>query len=1402
MADAKAGTSDQEQQQKNSWKNITVNEAYHLKKNEIIEALEERGVQVEDSDKRDELRERLVELVKAEIAAEKVSDSDTEDNEEYNSSDSDMASDAKIFFRLESDDWEAFTERLELYFIVKNISTDDMKRAHLLTHCDEDTYKLFKNLCAPVKPATKTYSELVELLKSHLKPAPSEVMERCTFNRAKQEPNETVGDFATKLRRLALNCKFADLSVALRDQFVCGIFDESIRIDLFKMSELTFDTALKEATARENAMKNAASATKNLNSKNYKLENFAMGHEKMGRSKQGQRKDDDRKGTQFTSNAESQSRHGPEIKCYCCGGTGHETKRCRNRGLTCNFCHTKGHMERACIKKMKSSNKFLRGNDDEHQEEDNGGVANSSPERSSYSDFFSIEADVEANKSESGNNYINKVAAEPMFVKVEIEGKTINMEVDTGTYYTVMSEGFINKYLGNAKIARTDTQLLGYEDNRMEPRGQLNNIRVTFLNKVKFLNCLVLKGEKIPLIGRQWLSEFGLWPLRINTNTDITVGGQNLLLNINATEVQNRIVEEFKELFDNTPGLYNRREITLHVRANTKPIALGARHVAFALKPKVETELLRLEKAGHIERVDASEWATPIVPVLKSDGRVRVAGDFKRTLNPHLTVSKRAFPRIDDIFEALRGGQEYSQLDLPHAYMQIPVAAESRKYLTITTHIGLFRYKRLTEGTAVAPSEFQNIIEECIQGIPNTIAYMDNIFVTGDSREAHLENVRNVCKRLTERGLKLNANKCDFLKDRIDILGFVIDKNGLHKSKKKVKAMYEAPRPTNAKQLSSFLGLINFYERFLKHRADRLKPLFDCAKAEKFVWSKECEDAFWWVKNEIISPRVLAHYDPEEQLILAVDASHYGLSAILSHRYKDGSERPIAFASKKIPEKELNRAINDKEASAIVFGLIKFHDYVFGRRIVLRTDHKPLEAIFGPKKGLPVAAASRLQRWAYMVSGYQYDIEWVKSERNGNCDALSRLPIDDDTDVFGAEFSPIHYIAESENICAWQAVERETKRDKTLDKIIKFCIFGWPSNGKNLSEDENKFFSKRHELSVEQNCLFWGYRIIIPGSLREQILEQLHKTHLGVVKIKALARSYVWWPGVDTDIEDRVRACRICAENQKTPTRVPMTPWPWPEKPWDRIHCDFLGPFYGDMYLVVIDAHSKWPEVINFKSNTKASKLKEVFAALFARHGLPNYIVTDNGRQFASAEFGDFLKQTGVKHSFSPPYHPATNGLAENFVGTFKSKVDKIVQGGEEVAAAINAFIFDYRCTPHCTTGKSPAWLLYKRELKTRFDLLRPVNLREKVVDRQRAQVIAGHKTRRSLEIENGDQVLFDNHGVSGGKRLEGKIVKRLSPSTFQVQTGANTVKKCHANQIVNPLRRSARIANKPALRM
>lgn len=263
--------------------------------------------------------------------------------------------------------------------------------------------------------------------------------------------------------------------------------------------------------------------------------------------------------------------------------------------------------------------------------------------------------------------------------------------------------------------------------------------------------------------------------------------------------------------------------------------------------------------------------------------------------------------------------------------MQFAIDDESKEELTIITEHGLFCYKKLPEGVASSPAECQEILEDVLRGIPNTKIYIDNIYCTGKTREEHIQILNEIFSRLEKAGLKVNLNKCDFFKKEIEILGFLIDETGLKPTISKIKAVQEAPIPKNQKELKAFLGLVNYYERFLPDRAEHAKSLYDLSNAKNFVWTDECDKAYTWMKEQITSDRVLVLFDENEEMVLACDASQYGLSAVLSHRFKDGTERPIAFASKIIPKSELHRAILDKEAGAIVFGFKKFYQYVWGK---------------------------------------------------------------------------------------------------------------------------------------------------------------------------------------------------------------------------------------------------------------------------------------------------------------------------------------------------------------------------------------------------------------------------------------------------------------------------------------
>ena len=377
----------------------------------------------------------------------------------------------------------------------------------------------------------------------------------------------------------------------------------------------------------------------------------------------------------------------------------------------------------------------------------------------------------------------------------------------------------------------------------------------------------------------------------------------------------------------------------------------------------MEQELYRLEREGVLKRVNHSQWAAPIVTVPKKDGTVRICGDYKVTVNPVLDVDQYPLPRPEDLFATLAGGKFFSTLDLSHAYNQVVLDDGSLKYLTINTHRGLYQYTRLPFGVASAPSVFQKMMDTILQGMDGVICYLDDILVSGRTEEEHLTNLRKVLERLQEHGIRAKRAKCTFLKTSVQYLGHVIGADGLHATDTKIEAIVNAPSPKNVTELRSYLGLLNYYGRFIPNLASLIHPLNKLLRHNMtWRWTKSCRDAFKSTKEKIVSPNVLIHYDVARPLRLAADASAYCIGAVISHVMDDGSERPIAFASRTLMPSERNYAQVEKEALSLVFGVCKFHSYLYGRKFTLITDHKPLTSILEPKKGVPPIAAARLQR--------------------------------------------------------------------------------------------------------------------------------------------------------------------------------------------------------------------------------------------------------------------------------------------------------------------------------------------------------------------------------------------------------------------------------------------------------
>ena len=1236
------------------------------------------------------------------------------------------------------EEWTQYVERVNHFFDANDIVDAGKKRAVLLSVIGSSTYALLRNLVSPAKPREKSFDELVSVLKDHYNPTPSETVQRSRFNSRFRKPGESVAVFVAELRSLAEFCNYGEsLDKMIRDRVVCGIMNSKIQAKLLaeKPETLSLKRAVEIAQSLETASKNAKELAQQEGTA------AVPSPEAVHQVRPPTRGSDTGSSKKFNGS------------CFCCGRVGHRREQCRHKDEVCRGCGKVGHLIRVCRNKSSTQRRKRQR-----------------PQRKPVHHIE--ESPTEDSDDEFSLNSASK--PRPYIVTVDINEKSLQMEIDTGASLTLVSERTFRESWPTLKLSHTGVKLHSYSGESV-PVVSTADVTVNYGNQVASLPLLVVEGGGPSLLGRNWLCE-----LKLNWHEIFWLHNGSL----------SQVLEKHKAVFEPGLGTVTGYEAKIVVDPNVPPKYCKARTVPYYYREKVEKELDRLVGEGTLESVEFSEWAAPIVAVLKQDKQsVRICGDFKQTINPVAKLDRYPIPRIEDLFAKLSGGKSFTTLDLSQAYLQVPLDEESKKLLVVNTQKGLYRYTRLPFGVSSAPGIFQRLMETILQGIPHVIVYLDDILVTGATDEEHVKTLSIVLERLERAGLRARKSKCKFMQPSVTYLGHRIDQHGLHPLKEKIQAVKDAPSPKNVTELKSYLGLLTYYSKFLPNMADVLAPLYKLLRKEvRWRWTDIEEKAFNASKDLLTSSALLVHFNPELDLVLMCDASSYGIGAVLAHRMPDGSERPIGYASRSLSSSQRNYSQLEKEALVLVFGVQRFHAYLFGHRFELVTDHQPLLALLHQHRPTSTQASARIRRWSLFLSAYEYTITFRNTRAHGNADALSRLPL---PIVQTEPKTPPELVLLLEHLeespVTVQHIRVWTRRDPELSKVLQFIERGWPPNGdKSLSA----YSAKRNELSVYQGCVMWGTRVVIPLPGRRAVLQQLHEGHPGMTRMKSLARMYVWWPGLDRDIEVSVQQCCHCQEQQSAPPVAPLQPWKWPSRPWTRLHMDFAGPFQGKMILIVVDSHTKWIEAYPTDSAT-SSKVIELSRSLFAQFGLPEVIVTDNGSPFVSEEFETYLTKNGVKHITSAPYHPSTNGLAERAVQLVKKGLKK--EKGGSMTSRIARVLMAYRTTPQTTTGMTPSELLQGRRIRTRLDLLKP-NVNERVEYRQFQQKLAHDSSAQKRSFEKGDAVFARNFGT-GSRWLSSVIQEVTGPVSFVVKLPDGRVVRRHQDHL-----RRRRSRNEPAV--
>lgn len=1259
--------------------------------------------------------------------------------------------------------FESWYNRFRGVITVGGAGLDDKARVELvLMRLETSANALYRYSIAPQDPSAFSFDDTISKLKTLFNKKISLLRTRWNCLNIQRRADESLSAYGARVNQEAVNF---DLKGLTEEHFKVLIFilglqdagDKSIRARMMNMQDkkdggqVTLQSLIVEAERilqieRDTAIGSPSCTVQLVHGRN-------RHHDKPKKNSPPF----PRKTTKTPhSTASGSSQSTPRTPCWKCGSL-HYVRDCPFAGHVCTRCQGTGHKEGYCNALGNSNKGTKRGNhhrvnmvtDQVHQ---------------------------------AGNRPPTK----RLFIDVLINGVRLSLQLDTGSDVTIISRASW-ELIGSPTLSQSSCRPVDCQGNALTVYGEVN-LSPQLNGKTISERCIVAKCNG-DLFGLEWIRKFGLLthPIQEFCNK-VTTSNQVLP----TTEFIKGLQSDFAPVFSTSLGRCEQFQATLHLKADARPVFRQKRPVPYHTMALISEELERLEQSGIISPVQFSLFAAPIVVVKKANGSIRICGDYSTGLNDVLEPHEYPIPSPELIFASLSNAKIFTQLDLSEAYLQVEMDADSRKLLTIHTHKGLFVFNRLCPGVKPAAGIFQQMMETLLAGIVGVIIYFDDILVASPSMEIHQQTIVAIMQRLLKANLRLRFEKCHFIRDEVRYLGVIINKNGQRPDPGKVEAIVSMPPPTNVSQARSFLGAIGFYGRFIESMSTIRAPIDKLMRKDvPFNWTRECQEAFTKFKKLLLSDLFLTHYDPSLPIMIAADASNTGIGCVAYHTYPDQSVKAFYHASRRLTSAEQKYSQIEKEGLGIVFAVKKFHKFIWGRRFTIFTDHRPLLTIFGSNKGVPQHTANRLQRWAVILMCYDFQIKFIGTDDFGHADILSRLIADQPPSNEDVVIGQVITCEEKEIMnrdflkfatFSIDDIRQETAADDELQQVMRFTVQGWPLQQDISSRDVKLFYRLKDELSIAHDVLLFRDRTVVPASLRQRVLRILHDAHPGMARMKALARCYVYWPCLDSDIKAMVSKCAPCQQAQKAPTRTCLSSWPTPTRPWFRAHADFAGPINSRWYLIVVDAYSKWPEVFSMSTTTTSATIS-VFREIFARHGSMEKLVTDNGPQWRSVPFAEFCTSEAVEHITTAPYMPMSNGLAERFVDTFKRTTAKFGKLDNE---AIQRFLRAYRTTPNdrAPGNMSPAEVIYGRRLRMPLSLLLPPTPLE-AAERERDEEMEAAYNRKHGALNRffveGEEVQFRQKPGSPWKVAT--VIESVGKVMYNVMA-AGRVHRVHANQM------------------
>lgn len=891
------------------------------------------------------------------------------------------------------------------------------------------------------------------------------------------------------------------------------------------------------------------------------------------------------------------------------------------------------------------------------------------------------------------------------------------------------------------------------------------------------LNGIAIDAKSRKLIMRDRNISIIANSTRVNVNAVIRVRAKDHESKFAA------IVAKFPELTDDVRRPV-KHETYHYIETTGPPKYCKARRLHPEVEKNAQTAFSRL-LSDEIVRPSRSEWSSPLHMVPKKDNSWRPTGDY-RALNKVTKRDMYPLPFLNNFANVLHGCEVFSAIDLQHAYYQIPIHPSHIHKTAITTPFGAFEYLQMNFGLAGASQTFQRFINKVLWDVKvctkdgtmrpiRTFAYVDDILIASSSAEQHEEDLHAVCKRLNEYGLKINSAKSKWGVERLDFLGHQVSREGIQPLPEKVQAIANYTRPEKAKGLRRFLGILNFYRRFLPHAMTYLSPLYDLiaitvreskkVKNPVLAWTPEANEAFETARKALSQAALLVYPDACAEVAIATDASDNAIGAVLQQRDRSQSAwKPIGFFSRRLNPTQCKYSIFSKELLAVKLTVAHFKHYLTGiPTFTILCDNAALVA--ASQRDRPRECSRETRHLAYIT---QFSPRWtfIKGTENVVADALSRSfgnlakapTIQVNATMLGCsqrDASSSDTVLNNINSAAHSC--RTTLRHELVDKL------------RHAQEQDQELRDIlggviKYSLKLKLYGNLWCdttngvYRPFIPKSLREVIFHEVHDVaHPGMRATTSEVTKRFVWPGINKQVTAMARNCLACQKSKVfRHNKAPVHTIPSPDSKFDAVNLDIVGPLpscKGMRYLLtMMDRYSRWTEAVPLSDTTAETVADNFISTWVARFGVPSTVTTDRGTNFESNLFKAMLRKLGTIKFRTTAYHPASNGMLERYHRRLKDALRASSQSNSWVAQ-LPLILLSLRSALRDDGQPSAAQIIYGCGLTLPIDLLIPRAPSD-------ALDISDYVDRQRMLMQTTSGIVTRHHGSSGKSYIDPHLAK------------------------------------------